>query len=141
MSGIRLSIVKVKSLRKIFALGFIAFWVLMTNHCAIELIPGLKFLACAPQTEAAPHQPSDCGDTDACATIEGGLYKSEQGQVSAGKVPVFSIAFAFALLSQPPALDRVASQASPEASPPELVHTWQFSSRTALPPRAPYFLS
>lgn len=131
-----------KSLRKIFALGFIAFWVLMTNHCAIELIPGLKFLACSPESAAAPHQPSDCDDSnDACATIEGGLYKSEQSQVSAGKVPVFSVAFAFALLSQPATLDRVASHFSPEASPPELVHTWQFTSRTALPPRAPSFIS
>ena len=114
----------------------------MTNHCAIELIPGLKFLACTPESAAAPHQPSDCDDSnDACATIEGGLYKSEQSQVSAGKVSFAPLTFVLALLSDLGAPTRTSSQASPEASPPELAHTWQFTSRTALPPRAPSFIS
>ncbi|MCI0538431.1 MAG: hypothetical protein L0Z50_24760 [Verrucomicrobiales bacterium] len=127
--------------KKIFVSGLIAFWVLMTSHCGWERIPGLKFLACTPLAEAAPHQPSDCGDDDACATVESGNYKSEEGQVSAPKAPILPVAFALALLSDLAALEPPASEISPEATPPELAHVWQFSFRTALPPRAPSFIS
>jgi hypothetical protein len=130
----------VKLVQKIFILGFVAFWAVITNHCSLELVPGLDFLACSPQTEATPHQPSDCGDDDACATIESGLYKSEQRQVSAGKAPFLSVAYTLALLAHAVAFEPAASRV-PEHSPPELVHTWQFLSRAALPPRAPSFLS
>lgn len=141
MSDRQLSIEKVKLAKKTFALAFLAFWALMTNHCALEFVPGFDLFACSPQEEATPHQPTDCGDEDACATIESGLYKSEQSHLSAGKAPVVSVAFALALLSPPAALERAASQVSPEATPPELAHTWHFSFRTALPPRAPSLVS
>lgn len=119
----------------------VAFWALMTNHCALEMIPSLSFLACSPQTEAARHVPDDCGDEgDACATVESGNYKSEESQVSAGKAPLAN-AFMLALLSELTALESLVGRASPEVIPPELAHVWQFSFRTALPPRAPSFIS
>ena len=71
-----------KLAKNIFAVGMVAFWALMTNHCALEMIPSLSFLACSPQTEAARHLPDDCGDEgDACATIESGNYKSKESQL------------------------------------------------------------
>jgi hypothetical protein len=129
----------VKLAKKTFVLALVALWALMTNHCGLENIPGLKFLACSPQTEAA-HQPSDCGDNDACATVESGIYKSEESQVLAGKASFAPVAFTLVLLSEFAPLEPAASQVSAEP-PPEFVHTWQFSFRTALPPRAPSFLS
>jgi hypothetical protein len=133
---------EVKLVKKTFVLALVAFWALVTNHCALEDIPGLGFLACATQvSEDVPHQPSGCGDDDACADVESGFYKSEESQVSAGKASVAPVAFVLALLSDLSALEPTASQISAEATPPELAHTWHFSFRTALPPRAPSFLS
>ena len=129
-----------KLAKNIFAVGMVAFWALMTNHCALEMIPSLSFLACSPQTEAARHLPDDCGDEgDACATVESGNYKSEESQVSAGEAPVAN-AFVLALLSDL-ARESLVSRPAPEIIPPEFAHVWQFTFRTALPPRAPSFLS
>lgn len=129
-------------LKKTFVLAIIAFWALMTNHCGVELLSGLEFLACAPQSEAAPHQPKDCGDdNDACATVESGLYKAEEGQIAAAKAPVIAVAFALAVFSDLATNDSSADRLSPDPSPPELARVWQFSFRTALPPRAPSLIS
>jgi hypothetical protein len=126
--------------KKSFVLAIVAFWALMTNHCGLEMIHGLEFLACSPQTETAPHQPTDCGD-DNCATVESGLYRVEEGQIAAAKAPVRAVAFAWAILSDLTALDASPSHVPPDTSPPELARVWQFSSRAALPPRAPSFIS
>lgn len=120
---------------KALALGMVAFWALMGSHCGLESIPGLDFFACSTQN-GAEHQPSDC-ETDACAAIESGLYKTEQAQVSAHRPDFAPLALVLALVSDPAALQSAARR----ASPPELIHTWQFFCRTALPPRAPSFLS
>jgi hypothetical protein len=131
----------VKLAKKIVAVGMLAFWAIMTNHCGLEVIPSLSFLACSPETEATQHIPSDCGDEgDACATIESGYYRSEECRISAGEPPSGS-AFLLALVADLAALESRVTQASPEFAPPELAHVWQFSYRTALPPRAPSLLS
>ena len=131
-----------KLLKNTFVLAVVAFWALMTNHCGLELISGLEFLACSPQAEATPHQPTDCGDeNDACATVESGLYKSEPSEISAGKAFFPAVALAVALLSQTDAPEPSADQFLFRCSPPELLKTWQFSFRTALPARAPSLLS
>lgn len=131
-----------KLAKKIFGWALVAVWALVSNHCPLEAISGLEFLACSPESATSPHQPSDCGDEkDACATVEAGLYKTEESQISAGKVSFAAVKFILALLSDAGAPTRTSSQALPEESPPELAHTWQFTSRTALPPRAPSFIS
>ncbi len=127
--------------KKIFGSGLIAFWVLMSNHCAWERIPALQFLSCSPLAEAGTHQPSDCGDTDACATVESGQCKSEEDRVSAPKASVLAVAFVLELLSELVALEPSATQISAELTPPELARAWQFSFRAALPPRAPSLAS
>lgn len=130
------------ALKKTFVLGILAFWALMTNHCRLELISGLEFLACSPQSEPTPHQPSDCGDeNNTCATVESGLYKAEDSQIVAAKAPVMAVAFACAILFDITALESPTRPIAPESSPPELVRAWQFSFRAALPPRAPSLLS
>lgn len=138
----KVSIPKVNWSKKVFVLAVIAFWASMTNHCALERIPGLEFLACSPQSEATPHQPSDCGDeNDVCATVESGLYSAPESQIAAGKAPVIAMAFALSLLSDLSSLESSESRMLPEPSPPELACAWQFSFRAALPVRAPSFAS
>jgi hypothetical protein len=119
-------------------LGIVAFWALMTHHCGLEAISGLEFLACAPESEATPHQPADCGDeSDSCATVESGHYRVEEGQITAAKPPITGVALAFAILSDLALVESSARRISPEPSPPELARVWQFCFRAALPVRAP----
>lgn len=132
---------EVKLAKKTFVLAIVAFWALVTNHCGLEMIPGLKLLACSPQTQAAAHLPSGCGDNDGCATVESGQYRPEENQLSSGNVPLVALVYALTVLSDLVALEPQLAQISPEVTPPELAQTWHFSFRTALPPRAPSFVS
>jgi hypothetical protein len=127
--------------KKIFVLGMVVFWTLVTNHCSLEDLPVLEFLACSTPAEASPHQPSDCGDTDACAAVEDGLYKTEESKVSAKKVAFTPDSFALALLCNIIEPESSRNQVAPGLVPLELSRIWQFSLRTALPARAPSVLS
>src|SRR5688572_14204346 len=111
----------------------------MTSHCGLEKISGLSFLACAPEAESAPHQPSDCGDDDSCDTVESGLYKSEEKQILVAK-PVIAAAFALLAACDLEGRDAPPSAGLSEVAPPGLAQFWQFSLRTALPPRPPSLL-
>jgi len=46
----------VKSLRTMITLVIVALWPLVTMHCKLETIPGLKFLRCPSDTDTK----SDC---------------------------------------------------------------------------------
>ena len=133
------SLVNVKWLRTMMTLTLAAFWLVALNHCRLEQIPGLSFLVCCAHDDAAPHQDNDC-DTDGCAAVEGSFYKLEDAQASFS-APVLVLPVSLTL-----SLDELEA-ASADCSdfyacaPPELLVTWQFSYRTALPPRAPSFAS
>ena len=116
-----------------------AFWLLATNHCKLEQIPGLSFLVCCDHEDAPPHQDNDC-DTDGCAAVEGGFYKLEDSPPSV-PAPVF-----IWVVSPVPALDEYARPAFARSNfstvaPRELSVMWQFSFRAAAPPRAPSLAS
>jgi len=130
---------EVKLAKKLFVWATVAFWVLMSSHCGLENVPGWQFLACSSPIQTTQHDSSGCGDDDACATVESGNYKSEESQVSAGEPSLTPIPFTLALLFDVP--ESSAGHGSPGLTPPELARSWQFSFRTALPPRAPSLLS
>ena len=113
-------------------------WAAASNHCKLEQITSLDFLTCADHAKDAAPQDNSC-DTDGCA-FESQLYKAENTQES---MPAPVLLFAFFLT---PSLDELAipeavSHVLPDAAPTELARVWQFSHRTALPPRAPSLLS
>lgn len=130
---------RVTWLKTVAVFGFLAFWLAASNHCRLELIPGLSFLACCEQRDGAPLQDTDC-ETDGCAAVEGAFYKLEDSRLSVSLPPVVPstslLPLGFVWLQVPP-LKTVA----PDASPPELPVTWQFSFRAAAPPRAPSLVS
>ena len=131
-----------KLVKTAFVLALAAFWALVTSHCGLENTFGLEFLTCSTESDhSAPHQSSDCGDDDACATIESGYYKSEEKQVSVVKPDLALLALTFALLAEPATDESAPGLAPLQTAPPELAHAWQFSCRTTLPPRAPSLFS
>jgi len=124
-------------------LGLAIIWLPVSSHCLlIESSAALEFLACCTHTDtnAAPeHHADDCA-TDPCAVVEGAKYKSSFQRVT---VPPLATQVTFEL---PPLCDSSLISASgglhqSGAALAQLPVTWQFSARTALPPRAPSLVS
>jgi hypothetical protein len=124
---------RVPRFTKYVAMVMLAVCGLATSHCALEHVPGLEFLAWCHHPDTAPHEDNDC-DGDGCAAVERGFYKVEDQAA----VPAPLLVLSFVL----PQWEARASTPAPHpllvnCSPPELPRAWQFSYRTALPPRAP----
>lgn len=129
----------VKLLRTLLTLLLVGLWPVATSHCSLEQIPGLEFLACADEPATPPTQKSGCA-TDSCAFFESGFYKTEDGRQAVPTPRLVSSALMNTSLlqaTQAPA----AAGLDTESSPPEISKAWQFSFRTALPPRAPSLAS
>ena len=126
-----------RSLRNIwFAMTALA-WLSMSMHCQLESVPGFEFLAC--QTTAPESKPDSHCDTGCCAA-EKSQYKSAQLRVtipSPDLLPISSVS----LLDLANTLPAEVSIGILTAAPPSLTTSWQFSSRTALPVRAPSLAS
>ena len=102
-------------------------------------MPGLEFLACADEADSAPHQDNDC-ETDSCASVESGFYKTEDGHHVVPPPPLTPSPLLTAIsleAAQPAAVSRIVF----DSAPPELLKVWQFSHRAAAPPRAPSLAS
>lgn len=130
---LQLSVSTVKRLLQIFGFALALVWVPITSHCSWESVIGGDFFKCAPVAENG-----DCSnDGDSCASVESASYKTPDAAPDVS-VPSFSvILFQLPLISAPPA-----RQVAPiTAAPAEIPVRWQFVSRTALPPRAPSFVS
>ena len=130
---------RVRVLKTCFVLLLTLVWAAAANHCKLEQIPGLSFLSCCTHEESGPHEDDDC-QKDSCATVETQLYKAERTQNSAPApdllIPQFLNTLLVELAQPQPTLCVL-----PDAAPSFLPRVWQFSYRTALPPRAPSILS
>ena len=110
-------------------------WAPITWHCQLEAVPLLEFLTCCDHEEPdAPHQDADC-ETDGCAVVESGNYKTPEPQLFVS--PPLAVSFVAAIRFWSDA-DSEAIAATP---PPVDCRIWQFTFRTALPPRAPNLFS
>ena len=117
----------------------LALWVPATMHCALETVPGFSFLQWCCDADDSRQTPRDCED-GVCGEVESGSYRIED-PLTVASIPAMILAFA--------AWDRVAEPTPASAThfipstsaPPELPRFWQFSCRTALPPRAPCLIA
>ena len=123
-------------------LMLVALWATASNHCRLEQFSCFDFLRCCDHDEAAPHQDTDCEtdcETDGCS-FETQLYKTESARIAVTAPDLLSALFHLPQESEPAAPPSV-NHVLPDAAPMELPRIWQFSHRTALPPRAPSPLS
>jgi len=125
--------------KKVMTFAILSLWLGAANHCLLEEFPALKFLACAPHGETEPHQDNDCNN-DSCATVEKATYKTETGRVTAPNPFLLLAQHLLAPIFEEGQEFFSAGSAGP-ISALELAAAWQFSYRTASPPRAPSFLS
>jgi hypothetical protein len=133
----------VNRLKTILVMAVLAFWLPATNHCRLELIPGLEFLDCCSHSEdqqASAQHENECPD-DLCSQVEDGLYKAACNQIVVEAPPASSVGSLADMLEQTPSPERNGTVKRLDASPPELPKTWQFSFRAAAPPRAPSLVS
>ena len=125
-------------LTRIVALTVLALWGMAAMHCKLEAVPGMEFLKTCCFVDSSTPSPKDC-ESDGCGAVEDGNYRAEEQSASAPQ-PVFFVAL----------LARTIEALLPEVQvytcgvclpPPDLPKGWQFSYRTALPPRAPSFVA
>ncbi len=124
-----------KRLQQIVGLILLVLWVPLTSHCTWENISDLAMFKCADDTEQQSEQKSDCAD-DGCAQLETATYRSSDAQPDVAP-PAFLVLFQLLNVTVPTNESCVAVA----TSPPQILAGWQFSLRTALPPRAPSFVS
>ncbi len=113
----------------------LALWVPVNSHCLLEtagLIPPDECCA-ESSTNSNSHTASLCDPGD---MLDSAHSRAEDSQAAlpllvAAWLPLFFESIAEPILPARPAWDSL----SP--APPELAAAWQFSSRTALPVRAP----
>lgn len=132
------SLAIVTLMKTVMTLMLVALWATASNHCRLEQFSCFDFLVCCDHDEAAAHQDTDC-DTDGCS-FETQLYKAESARISVAAPDLLSVLFLLPEQSEPAAHSSV-NHVQPDAAPMELPRIWQFSHRTALPPRAPSLLS
>jgi hypothetical protein len=119
---------------KCIALLLLVLWVPVSMHCTLETMPPFSFLQCCCGEAEGQQQAGDC-EEDVCGAVESGFYKIEDNPTLAPDLAmmlVLATDWVAEALSAPPSQIEV-----PSAAPPELPRVWQFSYRTALPPRAP----
>jgi len=128
----------VSRLTKVAAMLALVLYGLASMHCILEGVPGLEFLKTCCFLDSASSVPQGC-EGDGCNAIEGGKYLPEQQTVSA---PQPSLLFAlFSTVIEAPLPELQATSFSISETPQDLLGAWQFSQRTALPPRAPSVVS
>jgi hypothetical protein len=130
-TSFQVSMCSVKRLLNLFGIFLALAWVPITSHCAWEDLPGFQLFQCATDAQ----QDSDC-EGDACVQVETASYKVSETQTYV-PVPPFTVVDQISLLEMLPAQQPLPAT----AAPPQIPRSWQFSFRTALPPRASSFVS
>lgn len=129
-----------RSLKNILFVLAAFVWLPMTSHCRLESVPGFEFLACLTESschgEQSSEKPADAG----CCSVEKSEYKTEQFRVMLPSPHLLAIS-SVPLLDLANTLPAEVSIGILTAAPPGLTTSWQFSSRTALPVRAPSLAS
>ena len=126
-------------------MALLAVWPVLSAHAWLEAI-GLIHIAHSEQAPGCdgPDDPHDHHDADHDVADGLCLLSSHSLDVPAPSMPAIHAGFLWEIVegTTGPALSPYPSGlAPPGTSPPELIHRWQFSFRTALPARAPSFVT
>lgn len=112
-------------------------WLPLTSHCQLESLTETELASCCPSSST---EDNDCGDKG-CCTVESARYQSQRND----DLAVAPVVLLLSVIDRPSAVeDALPDEVSLgilTAAPPEHARTWHFVSRTALPVRAPSFLS
>lgn len=110
-------------------------WAIASHHCSLEQASGLEFLRCAPEAHESNDGSDPCREAGSCSIEDAQYHLPRQ----LGLAPIVGPA------SFHPEGPYVVEQLLPKevrlgiltAAPPDLLASWRFFTRTALPVRAP----
>ncbi len=137
--SVRRSLLSVRLLKTLTAVLLMLVWLPATSLCLMESAGFIKKGDCCSK-DSDRTAPGKAGCDEPCGVLASGGYLFQQDHFVLS-APVFVISdFCIPItleIQPPPGIGRDA----PATAPPELVGCWHFSFRTALPPRAPSFVS
>ena len=132
-------IVPVKKFRSFTALLLLALWMPATSHCLLEDAGWIHHSDCCDPGDGADEHGHDGAD-GICQVEQGGFHLPKFQWVLAKTFPDFLChQLSLTGLLHPETIPPDILRRAPP--PPALDAAWQFSFRTALPPRAPSFVS
>jgi hypothetical protein len=129
----------VNLLKRVVALVLLAAWLPATSLCLIERAGWLSSDDCCPSNTQNGSDQKPSHETTCCA-LASATYKADDDQNVNVAAPIAVLVADWNSLS---VVESFGWSACPSLSisPPELPASWQFALRTALPPRAPSFVS
>ena len=113
-------------------------WAPLVAHCQVEAVSGAQLLTCHSDKMASETPDSHCCDCLSCS-CDSAHYHQLQNQIRICIIQ--SVIETAPLMESGNGLSSEVSLGILTAAPPESLHCWQFSSRAALPVRAPSFAS
>lgn len=129
----------VRYFRNIFFALAAFLWLPASAHCGLASVTGISFFACSCDANYSGKPSSDSSNCG-CFAAEKSQYKAGQLRV---KLPSPKL-LPFSLAPLPTPANTLPAEVSVgilTAAPPQLLKTWHFASRTALPARAPSLAS
>ena len=112
---------------------------LLAGYCLLEKTGLVAAVDCCAETSShGQDEKSSCGGYG-CCPIEYAVYSNFDTSTADFTTPPADVVLLMTvLLPEPPTAVPIAQL---ERSPPDIPKSWQFFLRTALPPRAPSFVS
>jgi hypothetical protein len=119
----------------------LAAWYACTLHCSLEMMTSDEPLACCDDAKVASHSNHTPVSPDHCVCdwVKSGGYALSKCVALAPAPDNVLLLFTLPSFREDSLTDQ--SLPKPIDSPPEPVASWQFSFRTASPPRAPSMVS
>lgn len=133
-----LQVSKVNRLKGIVSVIVLALWASCTIHCELEMFAAAEASSCCQGDEQPGGKPGS-SESCVCRAIASGGYTVQKNAPVAAPVP--DVILVFTEIAQSEDVLREALVEDLISAPPELPRIWQFSLRTALPPRAPSVVS
>jgi hypothetical protein len=131
--------IPVQRIKTVVAVLLALVWLPAVSCCLIDASGLLgKQDCCSKEHSHSVPGPGNCDKP--CGALASATYLPQQAQllvIAPIGVPLFDCAFSLIEIHRPAAVGRDL----PATAPPELAGHWQFSFRTAAPPRAPSFAS
>jgi len=127
----------VRALKSILALLLLGTWFPCTVHCSLEMMASAGPLPCCDNAKVGSNssQPPASPDHCVCSWMKSGGYAFSKCAPLVSSPDDVLLVFTLSPLSE----DSLTDLTLPKLiySPPKFTTSWQFSFRTALPPRAP----
>jgi hypothetical protein len=113
-------------------------WLPASVHCQIESLSGFELLQCHVASASQDANDHGCDENDCCLVEQTDYCPGTSRVVNLFPVALWSVFF---LPMEIAASSPAVALSNPVTSPPFLIKSWPFLSRTALPVRAPSSVS